>query len=116
MLSIFKTNSSRRESIIMKFRSVLQSMKILSCFSLLIILTISLSTETKAQLPDILGLDDVSIFLDPGHSQTENQGLYGYSEAEKVLRIPRMSFIAANVCNQQKGSLSNVRKHVRRSC
>jgi len=87
MLSIFKTNSSRRESIIMKFRSVLQSMKILSCFSLLIILTISLSTETKAQLPDILGLDDVSIFLDPGHSQTENQGLYGYSEAEKVLRI-----------------------------
>lgn len=87
MLSIFKTNSSRRESIIMKFRSVLQSMKILSCFSLLIILTISLSTETKAQLPDILGLDDVSIFLDPGHSQTQNQGLYGYSEAEKVLRI-----------------------------
>jgi|DeeseametaMP1139_FD_contig_21_854510_length_3669_multi_12_in_0_out_0_1 N-acetylmuramoyl-L-alanine amidase len=87
MLSIFKTNSLRTESIIMKFRPVLHSMKILSCFTLLTILTVSLSTETKAQLPDILGLDDVSIFLDPGHSQTENQGLYGYSEAEKVLRI-----------------------------
>jgi N-acetylmuramoyl-L-alanine amidase len=87
MLSIFKINTSRRESIIMKFRSAIQSMKILSCFSFLIILTITLSSETKAQLPDILGLDDVSIFLDPGHSQTENQGLYGYSEAEKVLRI-----------------------------
>lgn len=85
MLSLFKTNYSRRESIIMKFRSALHSMKILSCFSLFIIITMTLSNETKAQ--KVKGLEGVSIFIDPGHSQTQNQGLYGYSEAEKVLRI-----------------------------
>lgn len=35
----------------------------------------------------ITGLDGWTIFLDPGHSQTENMGLYNYSEAEKVLRV-----------------------------
>ncbi|MEM7788460.1 MAG: Ig-like domain-containing protein [Bacteroidota bacterium] len=35
----------------------------------------------------VTGLDGWSLYLDPGHSQTENQGIYGYSEAEKVLRI-----------------------------
>jgi N-acetylmuramoyl-L-alanine amidase len=35
----------------------------------------------------VQGLSDWTIFLDPGHSRTENMGLYGYSEAEKVLRI-----------------------------
>ncbi len=38
----------------------------------------------KAQ---ITGLSEWSIFLDPGHSQTENMGLYNYSEAQKVLRV-----------------------------
>jgi N-acetylmuramoyl-L-alanine amidase len=38
----------------------------------------------KAQLT---GLSEWSIFLDPGHSQTENMGLYNYSEAQKVLRV-----------------------------
>ena len=27
------------------------------------------------------------IFLDPGHSGTENRGLWGYSEAEKTLAV-----------------------------
>ena len=35
----------------------------------------------------VTGLSDWSIFVDPGHSQTENMGIYNYSEAEKVLRI-----------------------------
>ncbi len=35
----------------------------------------------------IEGLEGISIFLDPGHSQKENMGLYNYSEAEKVLKI-----------------------------
>ncbi len=36
---------------------------------------------------EVTGLDGFSLFLDPGHSQTENQGLYNYSEAQKVLRV-----------------------------
>jgi N-acetylmuramoyl-L-alanine amidase len=35
----------------------------------------------------VTGLNNVKIFLDPGHSQKENQGLYGYSEAEKTLQV-----------------------------
>jgi len=37
--------------------------------------------------PQITGLSNWSVFLDPGHSQKENMGVYGYSEAEKVLRV-----------------------------
>ncbi len=69
----------------MKFRSVKHIMKSFALYSMLSIVIISFSTSTQAQ--QITGLDGASIFLDPGHSQTENQGLYGYSEAEKVLRI-----------------------------
>ncbi len=36
---------------------------------------------------EITGLSGFSLFLDPGHSQKENQGLYNYSEAEKTLRV-----------------------------
>lgn len=36
---------------------------------------------------EVTGLEGFSLFLDPGHSQTENQGLYNYSEAQKVLRV-----------------------------
>lgn len=35
----------------------------------------------------VSGLSEWSIFIDPGHSQTENMGIYNYSEAQKVLRI-----------------------------
>ena len=35
----------------------------------------------------VTGLSGWNIFLDPGHSQTENMGIYGYSEAEKNLRV-----------------------------
>ena len=35
----------------------------------------------------VSGLDGWNICLDPGHSRTENMGIYGYSEAEKNLRV-----------------------------
>jgi len=35
----------------------------------------------------ITGLSDWDICLDPGHSQTENMGIYEYSEAEKNVRV-----------------------------
>ncbi|MGN8224468.1 N-acetylmuramoyl-L-alanine amidase [Gracilimonas sp. BCB1] len=48
--------------------------------------TVLISTApVKAQT--VTGLEGFSIFLDPGHSQTENMGLYNYSEAQKVLRV-----------------------------
>ena len=30
---------------------------------------------------------DFKLWIDPGHSMKENQGMYGYSEAQKVLRV-----------------------------
>ena len=35
----------------------------------------------------IKGLSGWNIFLDPGHSQSENMGIFGYPEAHKVLRV-----------------------------
>lgn len=42
--------------------------------------------QTAAQ-QKITGLEGWNIFLDPGHSQDENMGVYNYSEAKKVLRV-----------------------------
>ncbi len=36
---------------------------------------------------EIEGWGDFKLFLDPGHSAHENQGLWGYSEAEKTVRV-----------------------------
>ncbi|MBT8401466.1 MAG: N-acetylmuramoyl-L-alanine amidase, partial [Rhodothermia bacterium] len=41
-------------------------------------------TESQAQVTGLAGWD---IFLDPGHSQRENVGVFGYSEAEKNVRV-----------------------------
>ncbi len=68
----------------MNFSSAKKSMKKLSSI-LFLVVTITFTSSIQAQ--EVTGLNGASIFLDPGHSQTENQGLYGYSEAEKVLRI-----------------------------
>ncbi len=35
----------------------------------------------------VTGLSDWSLYLDPGHSQTENMGIFNYSEAQKTLRV-----------------------------
>ncbi|MEO0557439.1 MAG: Ig-like domain-containing protein, partial [Bacteroidota bacterium] len=42
------------------------------------------ASSSQAQ---VTGLSDWTLYLDPGHSQNENVGVYGYSEARKVLRI-----------------------------
>ncbi len=44
-------------------------------------------TPANSAAQEVTGLSGWSLFLDPGHSRTENQGLYNYSEAEKVVRI-----------------------------
>lgn len=36
---------------------------------------------------EVTGLAGWNIYLDPGHSRTENVGVFGYSEANKVLRV-----------------------------
>lgn len=46
--------------------------------------TLLLTTVGFAQ---VTGLSGWNIFVDPGHSQNENVGIYGYSEAHKVLRV-----------------------------
>ncbi len=35
----------------------------------------------------VSGLSGWSLFIDPGHSEKENMGIFGYSEAEKNLRV-----------------------------
>ncbi len=52
----------------------------------IIVLAVSIffSGNLSAQ---VTGLAGWNIYLDPGHSQKENMGIYGYSEAEKVLRV-----------------------------
>jgi len=69
----------------MKSSSSNKIMKLLTLTALLAFTLTNFSSQLKAQ--EVTGLEGVSIFLDPGHSQTENQGLYGYSEPQKVLRI-----------------------------
>lgn len=43
----------------------------------------------QAVFAQVTGLSGWNIVLDPGHSQTENMGIYNYSEAEKNLRVAR---------------------------
>jgi len=59
-------------------------MKILYNLLFTSILFCTFSTYSSAQ---VTGLKGWNIFVDPGHSQNENVGIYGYSEAHKVLRV-----------------------------
>lgn len=47
----------------------------------------SVYAQDTATEKEITGWGDFKLFLDPGHSGRENAGLWGYSEAEKVLRV-----------------------------
>ncbi len=49
------------------------------------LLALLLAGAPRAQ--QVSGLSGWSLFLDPGHSQTENRGIFGYSEPQKVLRV-----------------------------
>lgn len=53
-------------------------------YTLTLFIPFLISIQANAQ---ISGLSGWNIYLDPGHSKTENMGIYNYSEAEKVLRI-----------------------------
>ena len=38
-------------------------------------------------LAQVTGLDGWDLFIDPGHSQDENMGINGYSEAKEALQV-----------------------------
>ncbi len=59
-------------------------MKFLYNFFFAVIIVLTLSNFSNAQ---VTGLSGWNIFVDPGHSQNENVGIYGYSEAKKVLQV-----------------------------
>jgi len=42
---------------------------------------------SDVQAQQVTGLSDFTIYLDPGHALKENAGLYGYTEAEKTVRV-----------------------------
>ncbi|MCB0281855.1 MAG: Ig-like domain-containing protein [Calditrichaeota bacterium] len=54
---------------------------------LLLFLIFFISFPQLSQAQQVTGLSDWTYFIDPGHSRTENTGIYNYSEAHKVLRI-----------------------------
>lgn len=69
----------------MKFSTEQKTLKTTLILSFMVIFGMGISSQLFAQ--EVTGISDVTIFIDPGHSRTENQGLYNYSEAEKVLRV-----------------------------
>ena len=48
--------------------------------------TILIFTVSVLTAQTVTGLSNWSLYLDPGHSQKENMGIYNYSEAEKNVR------------------------------
>ena len=52
---------------------------------ILFLLTLLLPASVFAQ--EVTGLAGWSLYIDPGHSGRENMGIFGYSEAEKNLRV-----------------------------
>lgn len=57
------------------------------CIIATAICALSASAYAQDTTSQVTGWGDWKLFLDPGHSGTENQGLWGYSEAEKTLSI-----------------------------
>lgn len=51
----------------------------------LFVLSILFFGAPKAEAQQVTGLRGWSVVLDPGHAETQNQGAFGYSEAEAVL-------------------------------
>lgn len=52
-----------------------------------ILLSLTLLASSSLIFGQVTGLSGWDIFLDPGHSQHENMGIYNYSEAEKNLGV-----------------------------
>jgi N-acetylmuramoyl-L-alanine amidase len=60
----------------------------ITCFAIALMVSgFTTVTTAFASDPPVTGLNGWTIFLDAGHAQTENMGLYNYSEAQKVLRV-----------------------------
>ena len=57
--------------------------------SILAAALVACATPCFAQTPAVTGWGDYKFFLDPGHSGRENRGLWGYSEAQKVLEVAK---------------------------
>ena len=57
--------------------------------SILAAVLVACATPCFAQTPAVTGWGDYKFFLDPGHSGRENRGLWGYSEAQKVLEVAK---------------------------
>ncbi|CAN5819460.1 hypothetical protein BH23ACT11_BH23ACT11_04370 [soil metagenome] len=53
----------------------------------LLLLAVFTTFSVTASAQQVTGLSGWDLFLDPGHSRTENQGAFGYSEAENVVRV-----------------------------
>ncbi len=66
----------------MKTLSRLIKGSILAAMSLMAMPVVNAQTQTEK-----IDWGDYKLFIDPGHSGRENQGLWGYSEAEKVLAV-----------------------------
>ncbi len=54
---------------------------------LLLVFVIGLWMAGSVVAQEVTGLSGWNIYVDPGHSQKENVGVFGYTEAEKVLRV-----------------------------
>ena len=47
----------------------------------------AMTLPTNVIAAEVNGWGDFKLFIDPGHSGRENQGMWGYSEAQKTLRV-----------------------------
>ena len=67
---------------------IYRSLKNNSCTNFFLLFSsILLFLNIQSFPQQITGLAGWNIYLDPGHSQDENMGVYGYSEAKKNLRV-----------------------------
>ena len=69
----------------MKIYKTLKNNSYKNFFVLIVLSIILFNVQSFPQ--QVTGLSGWNIFLDPGHSQNENMGIYNYSEAKKVLRV-----------------------------
>lgn len=52
-----------------------------------VVAAMALMAAPVATAAEVEGWGDFKLYLDPGHAGRENRGLWGYSEAEKTLRV-----------------------------
>ncbi len=67
--------------------NIIKTKNLLGMKKILLLSFLSLLISNPVFTQQITGLSGWNIYLDPGHSQYENMGIYNYSEAEKNLRV-----------------------------